>query len=103
MTSNEPAVQRKGWLKNGNPTGDPSTALRCGARTRKGTPCRGPAMHNGRCRMHGGASTGPRTLKGLARSRRANWKHGLYSAEAKAQQRFLRRLLKDSRDLLRQL
>jgi hypothetical protein len=29
---------------------------RCGAkaRTRGGAPCRGPAMKNGRCRMHGG-------------------------------------------------
>ena len=35
--------------------------------------------------MHGGASTGPRTLEGLARSRRANWKHGRYSAESRAQ------------------
>ena len=43
---------------------------RCGARTRAGTPCRSPAMPNGRCRMHGGASTGPRTAAGLARIRR---------------------------------
>jgi len=32
-------------------------------------------MCNGRCRMHRGASTGPRTPQGLARSRRARWKH----------------------------
>jgi len=38
-------------------------------------------MRNGRCRMHGGLSTGPRTPEGLARSRRANWKYGYYSAE----------------------
>src|ERR1700704_6387790 len=31
--------------------------------------------------MHSGASAGPRTAEGLARSRRANWKHGRYSAE----------------------
>jgi len=35
-----------------------------------------------RDRMHGGPSTGPRTPEGLARSRRANWKHGAYSREA---------------------
>jgi hypothetical protein len=29
---------------------------RCGARTRSGKPCRSPAMPNGRCRLHGGAS-----------------------------------------------
>ena len=59
-----------------------------------------PAMRNGRCRMHGGASTGPRTPEGLARSRRANWKHGLYSAQAKAEWRLLREFLRDSTDLL---
>jgi hypothetical protein len=41
-------------------------------------------MPNGRCRMYGGASTGPRIAEGLARPRRAHWKHGLYSAEAMA-------------------
>ena len=54
---------------------------RCGARTRAGTPCRSPAMPNGRCRMHGGTSTGPKTTAGLARIRRARTVHGLYSAE----------------------
>ena len=68
MAINEPHAKRRGWLKNGNPTGDPGIAPRCGAKTRKGTPCKGPAMRNGRCRMHGGASTGPRTRAGLART-----------------------------------
>ncbi|AXE31625.1 hypothetical protein DK842_18005 [Chromobacterium phragmitis] len=31
----------------------------CGAKTRSGKPCAGAAMKNGRCRMHGGRSTGP--------------------------------------------
>ncbi|MEN8250139.1 MAG: HGGxSTG domain-containing protein, partial [Bacteroidota bacterium] len=31
---------------------------RCGAKTRSGKPCKAPAMANGRCRMHGGKSTG---------------------------------------------
>lgn len=31
---------------------------RCGAKTRSGLSCRAPAMPNGRCRMHGGTSTG---------------------------------------------
>ncbi len=55
---------------------------RCGARTRTGAPCEGPGMANGRCRMHGGKSTGPRTAEGLERCRRANWKHGRRSAAA---------------------
>jgi hypothetical protein len=53
--------------------------------------------------MHGGASTGPRTATGLARSRRARWKHGLYSAEALAEQKRVRELLTQSRDLLKQM
>jgi hypothetical protein len=60
---------------------------RCGARTRSGMPCRGAAMENGRCRVHGGPSTGPRTPEGLERSRRANWKHGRRSAEAMARRK----------------
>jgi hypothetical protein len=47
---------------------------RCGAMTRKGTPCKAPAVwlkgepepRNGRCRNHGGLSTGPRTEAGKA-------------------------------------
>ena len=41
---------------------------RCEAKTRKGTPCQRPAkLPVGRCRLHGGASTGPRTEEGLKR------------------------------------
>lgn len=43
--------------------------LRCGAVTRKGTPCESKALSNGRCRNHGGLSTGPRTAAGLERMR----------------------------------
>ena len=38
-------------------------------------------MSNGRCRMHGGNSTGPRTAAGLANIRKARTRHGRYSAE----------------------
>src|SRR5262244_1628365 len=35
---------------------------RCGARSKRtGKPCRAAAMPNGRCKVHGGKSTGPRT------------------------------------------
>jgi hypothetical protein len=40
-------------------------------------------MKNGRCKFHGGLSTGPRTPEGLERSRRARWKHGVYSLQMK--------------------
>jgi hypothetical protein len=40
----------------------------CGARTRGGNPCRSRSVTGRtRCRMHGGASTGPRTPEGRAR------------------------------------
>lgn len=42
---------------------------RCGALSRStGKPCRQPALANGRCRFHGGLSTGPRTPAGRARA-----------------------------------
>ena len=94
---------RRGWLKNGNSPGDFTKAVRCGAKTRLGAECQCPAMANGRCRMHGGGSTGPRTTAGLQRSRRANWKHGAYSADAKAEERFVRQLLRESKTLLLKL
>jgi len=94
---------RRGWLKNGNPPGDSNTAPRCGAKTRRGTACQAPAMRNGRCRMHGGASTGPRTPEGLARSRRSRWKHGLYSLESRAEQKRAHELVRQSRELLKRL
>ena len=41
----------------------------CGAKTRKGTPCKITDVYNGgRCRFHGGLSTGPKTAAGKARS-----------------------------------
>ncbi len=103
---NEPHVNRKKkpvLLKNGNPQGNPMNAPRCGAKTRSGTPCKAPAMANGRCRMHGGKSTGPRTPEGLERSRKANFKHGHYSAESLANRQFVRQLLRNSRETLEQI
>jgi hypothetical protein len=63
-----------------------NAAPRCGTRSKRtGLPCRAAAMPNGRCKVHGGKSTGPRTPEGLERSRRANWKHGYYCHKAKAE------------------
>src|SRR5690625_1723097 len=45
----------------------------CGAKTRAGTPCRNGAMANGRCRMHGGKSTGP------PKKNKNSMKHGLFA------------------------
>ena len=50
---------------------------RCLAKTRRGTECQRAAYkHNGRCALHGGLSTGARTLEGLQRISEANLKHG---------------------------
>jgi hypothetical protein len=46
-----------------------------------------PAMKNGRCRMHGGSSTGPRTAEGLEKSRKASITHGRYSEDARSVRR----------------
>ncbi len=75
---------RRGRLRNGAMPGDFLAAPRCGARTRAGGCCRQPAMRNGRCRMHGGLSTGPRTVQGRARCAAARRTHGFYSAEVTA-------------------
>ena len=49
---------------------------RCGARTRRGTACRKPALKDkNRCQLHGGKSTG---AKG---ERNGNYKHGRYTKE----------------------
>jgi hypothetical protein len=60
-------------------------------------------MPNGRCRLHGGKSTGPRTAEGLERCRMANWKHGRYSREVYAERRGMRDLLKDCGKLMSEL
>ena len=62
-------------------------ATRCAAKNRRGSSCRCPAMKNGRCRLHGGLSTGPRTPEGRARIRQARTIHGFYSAKAVAASR----------------
>ena len=50
---------------------------RCEARTRRGTLCQRPGTkRNGRCRLHGGRSTGPRTKEGLARLIASKITHG---------------------------
>jgi len=71
---------------------------RCLAKTRQGTPCQNPVIADrNRCRMHGGKSTGPRTVEGKARSIAAHTKHGRRSkahvARVKAINAELRRVI----------
>ena len=88
--SNEPLARERKPIERMRPRLEAlvraNAAPRCGARSKRtGKPCRAAAMPNGRCKVHGGKSTGPRTPEGLERSRRANWKHGRFSREAKAE------------------
>ena len=66
---------------------------RCGARTRKGTPCSAPAVAGKkRCRMHGGAKG-----SGAPKGNKNALKHGLYTKEAIAKRRELGELLQWAR------
>ncbi len=93
-TSAEGGVQTKIWRNNPMQSKLQTSPLslhhspRCEARTRQGSPCQSPAMKNGRCRMHGGLSTGaPKGNKNAL-------KHGYYTAEAIAGRQALRELLR---------
>ncbi len=70
----------------------PGRAPACGARTRAGGSCLGLAMASGRCRIHGGASTGPRTAVGLARMVAAKTTHGRFAMSG-APQRLAQRFV----------
>ena len=70
---------------------------RCGARTRSGMPCRSPAMTNGRCRMHGGASPGASVGNTNA------FKHGLFTAAAIAERREVAALIREMKSLVEQV
>jgi hypothetical protein len=70
----EPAGQ--GPAPDPNPVGRALPFKLCGARKRDGTPCRGAAMPNGRCRLHGGLTpAGPASV---------HYKHGRRSRYLKA-------------------
>jgi hypothetical protein len=57
------------YLRLFRPMPEVLRGLTCGARTRAGTPCkRKDIYNNGRCKFHGGLSTGPRTAEGKKRS-----------------------------------
>lgn len=58
-------------------------------------------MPNGRCRMHGGASTGARTPEGRERARKAPLTHGRRSAEHAAMRRQMRAAFVQLRDMVR--
>ena len=75
---------------------------RCGARTRCGTPCQRPARKvNGKCRLHGGRSSGPKTQEGLAKIAVANTTTGLHTKAMIAKRKEDAKISKELRDRLR--
>ena len=75
----------KPWLYGPNWQG-----TRCEARTRRGTLCQRPGNKiNGRCKLHGGRSTGPTTDEGIAHLAALHTTHGrtTKAERAKAKQR----------------
>jgi hypothetical protein len=72
---------------------------RCGATTRAGGACRSPAVSGKkRCRMHGGAK-GSGAPKGNTNA----LKNGAYTRGARERRVELRELLRNTRNLLRQI
>ena len=92
--------QRIIYLRNGVKQGNPNNAPRCNAKAKStGLQCCAPAMRGkSKCRLHGGKSTGAKTAEGLKRCRKANWKHGRYSAENKHLYRLLRKVLRENKE-----
>ena len=73
----------KPWLYGPNWQGQ-----RCEAKTRRGTLCQRPAKFPaGKCRLHGGHSTGARTAEGLARLVASKTIHGRTSKLERAKAR----------------
>jgi len=79
------------WL--GPPHGE---IPRCEAKTRSGGLCGHFSMKNGRCRYHGGKSTG-------ARRPYRNIKHGRYTKERLIENKAIRALLKTSKETLSEI
>jgi hypothetical protein len=73
----------------------------CGAKAKStGKPCERYPCKNGRCHLHGGKSTGPRTEEGRARQVKAVTKHGLASKAAKEERRQLREFVRQCKTSL---
>ena len=72
-------VNRKKLIEAGHATrlGADWPGQRCLAKTRQGKPCKNPVVTSRKkCRMHGGKSTGPTTVKGQEKVRMASLRHG---------------------------
>jgi len=88
---------RKTWLQKAQTNGSQPLHTLLGRIRCSPLRCSIQADRQALPRGHGGKSTGP--SEGLERSRRANWKHGYYSREAKAERSRLRAAMLALRDL----
>ncbi|MDC1089796.1 HGGxSTG domain-containing protein [Emcibacteraceae bacterium] len=72
---------------------------RCGAKTRKGLPCKSPAVHGKkRCRMHGGAEG-----SGAPVGNKNALKSGFYTKEAIEKRKQLEEMIRSYRVILNEL
>lgn len=77
-------------------TGPMRTSLRCGAKTRKGTPCQAPAVSGkARCRMHGGAKG-----SGAPIGNQNALTHGMYTRESLEFNKHIRDLMRGGKELI---
>ena len=75
---------------------------RCRAKTRRGTACQRPAnKRNGRCRLHGGRSIGPKSAEGRAKIAAANTTTGQHTKAMIARRKKDAKIAKGLRDRLR--
>src|SRR4029450_9525832 len=73
-------------------TGPMLSSLRCGAKTRSGSPCKSPSvLGKKRCRMHGGALG-----SGAPRGNKNALKHGRFTREAIAERGHIRELVRQA-------
>jgi hypothetical protein len=74
----------------------------CGAKAKStGKPCQLYPCKNGRCHLHGGKSTGPKTERGKIRSNYARLTHGCYSQFEQEEYRKMRAEMKQSKELIK--
>ena len=76
---------------------DPMTSSpRCGAKTRRGTPCQAPAVSGKmRCRMHGGAAG-----SGAPKGNQNALKHGRFTKENLEFNKRMREIYREGNELL---
>ena len=80
-------------------TGPMVNSPRCGAKTRKGTPCLAPAVKGKkRCRMHGGAKG-----SGAPMGNQNALKHGMYTKESLEFQKHVRELLSKGKKFIEEI